>query len=307
MLAAVIVSVRLVYSEVTSPSTSPIQFQQTVVFNQYSVPANATSHICVGADMRNVFNDTLWHATNFSLIVDNTAVVEKIILHGCFSVVPEDFYECNYIPSQCMGFVWAPPLDATASLDLPIESGVLFGEDPSGMKQAITFVLLHIYYANPDLIAGYRDSSGVSIEFTNALRANDAATLTVYNSSFTLPADTESTVINSACSINPAYPLVAIGYSFQEHSYGSSAYLSSSTGTIGEDDNFNFTSSGFTSLNGTVLPPGELTLMCTYNTLTSSQAIASGLSPTQEECSSFILYYPAMDAPILCSNSSKYS
>jgi len=300
----------LIFAEVTNPAPTPKQFQQSVVFDQYSVPANATSHACVGVDMRNIFNGTLWHATNFSLIVDNTAVVEKIIVHGCYSVVPEDFYECSYIPSQCMGFVWAPSLDPTDSLALPEDAGVLFGEDPKGMQQAFTFVLLHIYYANPDLIGGYRDSSGVSIEFTDALRANNAATLTVYNGSFTLPADTASWSVSASCSIDPANPLVAIGYSFQEHYYGTNASLTSSTGTIGTVNNFNFSTSGFTSFsgNGTVLPSGELTLTCFYKTITSNQVITSGLSPSQEECSSFILYYPAMDAPILCnSNSTRYS
>jgi len=302
MIAAVIISVRLVYNDVTNPPPGPHTLQLNIQANGFSVPNVAKSHTCFGINIEPELNSTVWHATNFSLVIDNTEVVQKIIFHGCLNRGPEGFYTCNDIPEDCMSFVWAPALDGASSLGLPEEAGVVFGSDEGG----ITFALLHIYYSNPDLITGYVDNSGVTIDFTDALRPNNASTLTVFNGGFTLPGDTSSTSVTSACNLPTS--ITAIGYSFQEHYLGTNASLESSTaGMIGEDNVYTFLSSGFTLLpnNGTNIGSSRLTLTCTYDTLSSASSTSSGLDPSEEECSAFILYFPMMESPF-CNNATSY-
>jgi len=301
MIAAVIISVRLVYNDVTNPPPAAHQLQLNIQAAGFSVPNVAKSHTCFGIDIHDSLNGSLWHATNFSLVVDNTEVVQKIIFHGCLNRGPEGFYTCDSIPEDCMSFVWAPPLDGSTSFGLNEEAGVLFGEDPEG----ITFAVLHIYYYNPDLVTGYVDNSGVTIDFTDALRPNNAGTFTIFPGAFTLPGNDASTSVTSICNV-PA-SITAIGYSFQEHYFGTNASLESSTELIGEDNQYSFIDSGFTSLpnNGTNIGSSHLTFTCTYDTLSSLSPVASGLEPDQEECSAFILYYPKMDT-VFCNNATSY-
>jgi mono/diheme cytochrome c family protein len=181
---------------------------------------------------------------------------------------------------------WAP---GGGEMILPPEAGMKI-EDGEHL-------VVQIHYNNPGeqtLV----DASGMMLKATAALRANDAATLGVSSSGFSLPPGQPAVTTSGECTLTQ--PMKIFGYSPHMHLLGRGATLElvrgGQTTTLVDVQSFAFESQILYPAEFDLLAGDVLRVTCTFDTTSRTQTTSFGEGTQDEMCFMFVGHYPPFGA-----------
>lgn len=204
---------------------------------------------------------------------------------------------------------------------LPASAGVRAGKNTD-----VRYVALQIHYENPSLATNLVDSSGIVIKRTTTLREHDAGVLAigVNPSSIALEPKTSEVEIAGTCSSDKTSTLAntihVFGSSHMTRKYGKVAWLEqwTPTGTSHTLTFNNVIGQSYvqtlyepvveeSSSTATIAPGDALVAHCIYDTRSSNTTVLGGNSAFEEQCWSWLYYYPKTDATKCFSSSTPFA
>lgn len=296
----------------------------------YTVPAVDTSYSCRAFALP---PGVPLSAVTFTPLINNTDLAHHMLLFASSADLSwtgdaRGVFDCAGLSPQVQGplYVWGAGAPAQTT---PAGVGFRVGADAVAaggyVSTGVGYVVLQIHYANPGLVAGRRDSSGVLMHVTDALRPIDAGMLWVQAGTETIrvPAgratgqagDCGATALSGlppAASVNALTPsYVAFGALLHAHTLATRVWVEQWRGGVrlagdplGHDDLYSFGNQHMIPLTGTLAANDRIYVRCVWaNTVAqglvagnalaaAGQTVTGGESTLQEMCMGFILYYP---------------
>mmetsp|Transcript_46416 Transcript_46416/g.77142 ORF Transcript_46416/g.77142 Transcript_46416/m.77142 type:complete len:668 (-) Transcript_46416:45-2048(-) len=295
--------------------------QHDFLVENYTVPSKDTTYYCKFLQLDAPVNAS--HMIRFDPVVQagNEAAVHHFILYWCkeFDVDKIGFSaECDDVANM--------PVFAGQSCRIDFEeilavwavggSDFYFPEHVGFPIEGLQYVLLEIHYDNPNEIEGIVDSSGVRIYWTDELREQDAAMLTVgapYDSTF-IPGDMDVTVLNSfygapQCTLNseidPSQSVHAFAGLLHAHTIGTAIKFRHIRENVElrpllQNEQYDFNYQQYVGLPQEVdiFPGDEFVCECYYKT-NRVYPTYGGESTQDEMCACLVYYYPAWTATVV--------
>ncbi|CAK0819590.1 unnamed protein product [Prorocentrum cordatum] len=254
------------------------------------------------------------HVVKFApkLSASSEQYVHHIILYGCENAASygvslshnQVIGECESMPKGCGAMKW-PWAVGSEDVVFPEDVGMPFGEN-------LRWLALQVHYYNPQLDAGVKDSSGVMLIFSDALRTNDAAVFdlnggTHHSHRDPLPAGQDdialsATVVPKECTNAWDVPSInVLGVVYHGHLVGKSFNIDvtssvdgSYRGMLRSEKRYDFNHQSLEpSLLKTISRGDELTFTCKYDTSSRTEPTEFGELTQNEMCWSAFTYYPA--------------
>ena len=300
-------------------------------FNSFSIPIGAhpqaavsPSHafFCRGFDLSSAeFGDT---TSTFHIVEINPSVISAYVMHMKLWALPYDVSNLGYFP--CLDllddavpiYVWSVGMGPFV---LPAVAGIRAGHGTE-----VRYVALQIHYENPSLLTNLVDSSGIVIKRTTTLRQIDAGALAigVNPSTIALDPNTAEVEIAGTCSSDKTSTLAeaihVFASSHMTRKYGKVAWLEqwTPTGTSHTLTFNNVIGQSFSqtlyepvveaSTSTAIIQPGDaLVAHCIYDTLSTNTTVTGGNGAFEEQCWTWIYYYPKTDATKCYSSSAPFA
>jgi hypothetical protein len=276
----------------------------------------ANPYICEIFDLREVlgagYSDTnKQHVVKFAAQID-TEYVHHIVLYQC---LPEQGFDqpthkykiadCEDMPKGCyqMKYAWAV---GSEDITLPHNVGMPFGEGRP-------WLALQIHYYNPRSAQNIRDSSGVTLSFASAPRAQDAGVLLLNGGASPLQRDPlppghvnhvlPSFIVPAECTTKWTEDLHVLGVFHHAHLLGKQITIDvsregSSLGVLRSERRFDFNHQSIEQSPVPMLRRGDqLNLTCSYDTSSRSKPTPFADWSEAEMCLGAVLYYPLQGMP----------
>lgn len=245
-------------------------------FSNYTVPARETSYMCRGFALP---PEAALHAIDFIPMVDAASAVHHMILYStdvdvsAYGPNGDGVFDCASMP-HVNGPMWVWAVGGSA-FTLPADVGIRVGADAidtsggsasSGISSGVAYAILQMHYNNPSSTSGMRDSSGVLVRVTDALRKIDAGfiQLGTHTSSIHIPpgqsawgaagtcASSTTHALPSAATLNPlTHDFTVVASALHMHTLGRRMWIEqwrggsrllnvNGTDTLGHDERYDF-------------------------------------------------------------------
>ena len=114
----------------------------SVKIGGFPLSSELTTYVCKGVTFP---KEAAWHVTGFEPIIDVTRVVHHILVFKCVDQMPEEWFECNPMPSNCQNTVavWAV---GGNSFEHPPEAGEKIGRGTDALFGAIQMHYDNFYH-----------------------------------------------------------------------------------------------------------------------------------------------------------------
>lgn len=278
-------------SEVSDSFEDPTVETYPFSFDDYMVPAQATSYMCRGFSIELKGERQI---VAFDPVIDDYTVVHRMVLYEVAAPPPSEPFSCLDMPRGAVPrYGWAP---GTGSIELPEDVGL-----PIGQVSDRAHFVLQIHYDNPRAAAGHLDSSGVLVHATDELRPNEAGVLTLgMVDSIEIPPNQSSHHQSDACdtrsfgsSIN-VFGSILHGHLLTRRIWTEQIRAGSSVGDVGRNDHFDFDLQRFVPLETRVDPGDILVTHCVWNSTGRETWTRGGEGSRDEMCLNSIFYYPRL-------------
>jgi hypothetical protein len=284
------------------------------------VPNQKTTYICQSFSFP-VVEDA--HIVAIEPIVEAHSISKEFVHHFLVHVCEpgengtlnywdkyQQYGECSSplgdLDTGCVSIVYMWALGA-GPLVLPEAAGYRMG---TKMSYGVRHGILEVHYDNPTLVANITDNSGVRFYYTDKIRPNDAAIMSVgdvlvnfYPIPPYLPPYAPGSYYQancpSECTSEWSHDITVFADALHMHQAGSSIWSnhwrgSEYLGLFNRVTYYQFDMQQGTVLNKVIQRGDRLNLNCVYDTTTRTAPTKFAIGSEDEMCMEFLFYYPIL-------------